>query len=457
MSHIEATPATQDRSKAALHRRHRHRRLTLAWGTSLLSKVATAGVQFLAVPLVYHALGQTGYAAYAAVTASAVLITALNLGIGGSLVTPIAEAAAQSDERRQAVLVQAGLGPLVALCLLGAMVVLPVICLTPLRTLFGRVGASGYPELRTAVVIAAIATLTAVPFSAVMFLRQAYQEMHISNLVSAVTNGLLCIGLLLAARRSNSVAVFVALFVLMPLIGQAINLTWLFCQRKFLLRGISRKSLRESRHLLGDGVRFVAADFAGMLLYQWPVYWIARTEFAATSSWFAICMQATVLQLVFGIGFMMPIWPSTADAVARRDYDWLHNTIRKGRIVITTVGIGAFLAMLFLGQRMIDLWLRKPLRLEWPVRGLMGLYVLLALWEFYHLMLAYGFGHLREAASAVFFRSVAFALALPLLMRLGGVPLLWCGLCCSALWTAWRLPRLIRVPVHTAKPDFATP
>ena len=457
MRHIEETGGTQDLSKAAAHRRHRSRRLTLAWGTSLLSKVATFGVQLLAVPVVYHTLGQTGYSAYAAVTASAVLIMALNLGIGGSLVTPLAEAAARSDTRRQAVLVQAGLWPLVMLCLLGAMVVLPVVCLAPLRMLFGKVGASGYPGLRTAVVIAAAATLATVPSSAVMFLRQAYQEMHVTYLVSTATNALLCVGLLLAARRSTSVAVFVALFVLMPLTGQIANLSWLFCQRRFLLRGISRNSWRESRHLLGDGIRFVAADFTNILLYQWPVYWIARTEFSATSSWFAVCMQATVLQLAFGIGLMMPIWPSTADAVARQDHEWLRHTIRRGRSLILLFGCAAFLVMLAWGQHLMDLWLHKPLRLEWPLRGLMGFYVLLALWEFYHLMLAYGFGHLREAASAVFLRSLAFALALPLLTRVGGVPLLWCGLCCSALWTAWRLPRLIRVPVHTAKRNFASP
>ena len=145
------------------HRRQRQQRMVWAWSTSLLSKIATVGVQLLAVPLVYRALGEKD-AAYAAVTASAGLMGVLNLGIGGSLVTPIAEAAARSDEREQAMLVQAGLGPLVLLCLFGSIAVIPVVAFVPLSALFGRVGATGAMDLRLAALIAVSATRPPSPY-----------------------------------------------------------------------------------------------------------------------------------------------------------------------------------------------------------------------------------------------------------------------------------------------------
>src|SRR5208283_4166291 len=136
---VADSQAARHLAGAVTHRRQRQQRMVWAWSTSLLSKVVTIGVQLLAVPLVYRALGQGGYAAYAAVTAAAGLIGVLNLGMGGSLVTPIAEAAARSDEREQAMLVQAGLGPLVLVCLFGLVAVIPVVAFVPLSTLFGRV------------------------------------------------------------------------------------------------------------------------------------------------------------------------------------------------------------------------------------------------------------------------------------------------------------------------------
>ncbi|HLY41331.1 MAG TPA: hypothetical protein VKR52_08955 [Terracidiphilus sp.] len=426
------------------HRHHRQKRIKLAWGTSLVSKVATIAVQLLAVPLVYRALGQGGYAAYAAVTASAGLIGVLNLGIGGSLVTPIAEAAARRDEHRQTVLVQAGLVPLFLLCALGSIAVIPIVAFVPLSTLFGKVAAAASPDLRVAALIAVSATLAAIPLASVSFLRQAYQELHVSNLISAGANLFLLAALLVAARRSTAVAVFVAVFVLIPLSANAINFGLLFGQRPFLLR-LERKTVWEhSRHLLADGIRYVSASFSNVLVYQWPVYWIVKNLPASTSSTFAICVQAIVLPIGFVLGFFQPLWSSTADAMARADHDWVSRQMRRGRAVTMAFGGCAFLTMLVFGERLLHLWLRKPIVLDWAVRGMMGFYIALAVWESFHFITALGMGRLREATMAVFQRAIGFAVAVPVLTMIGGVRALWLGLCCSILfWTAWRLPKLL--------------
>ena len=167
-------------------RRQRTARIRLAWGTSLVSTVTTIAIQVLVIPLIYRSLGEGGYAAYAAITAAAGLIGVLNLGIGGSLVTPIAAAAAEGDKSRQAMLVQAGLLPLIILCLIGTAAVIPAVALLPLKTLLGKVGAGGSPvDLRVAVLIAVSVSLAAVPLSAIDVLRQAFQELHIGNLYGA--------------------------------------------------------------------------------------------------------------------------------------------------------------------------------------------------------------------------------------------------------------------------------
>jgi O-antigen/teichoic acid export membrane protein len=442
--------APQPGARAVAHRRQRQQRMVWAWSTSLLSKIVTIGVQLLAVPLVYRALGEGGYAAYAAVTASAGLMGVLNLGIGGSLVTPIAEAAARSDEREQAMLVQAGLGPLVLLCLFGSIAVIPVVAFVPLSTLFGRVGATGAMDLRLAALIAVSATLAAIPLSSVSFLRQAYQEIHVSNLIGAGFNFLLLVALLVAVKRSSALAVFVAIFVLVPLGANILNFGLLFVQRRFLLRRETRSKWEIARHLMADGIRFLSASLSNVLVYQWPVYWIARTLPASTSSTFAICMQAAVLPIAFVLGLLQPLWSSTADALARADHDWLNRQIKRGRAVILTVGGGAFFTMLIFGERLVHLWLRKPIALDWQVRGLIGAYILLAIWEHFHFITALGLGRLREATMAVFQRAVGFAIAAPLLTMVGGAKAIWCGMCCSILfWTAWRLPRLL--PAHVIR------
>jgi O-antigen/teichoic acid export membrane protein len=430
------------------HGKKRSQRIRLAWTTSLVSKLANAGLQLIAVPVVYRALGASGYAAFAAVTASAGLIVFLNLGIGGSLVTPLAEAVACGDEKRQTLLIQAGLRPLVLGCFAGAACLLPLVAFLPLTTLFGRTGVAAAAGLRQAALIAAAATLLTIPLSCVTFLRQAYQEIHVTNLIGAVSNGLLCLLFLVAAARASGIAVYVGLFLIIPLCAFAANLGVMFARRPYLLQRVEGFNA-ESRHLLGDGIRFLGVAVSNGLIYQWPVYWVARSLPASESSSFAICIQAILLPLSFVVGILQPLWPATADAIARGDINWVKKHIQIGRRWTVAGGASAFLVLSLAGDRLMHLWLRQPFVLDWRVRTLMGTYMFLTFWEQFHFFLVMGKGCLRQGAAAVFQRCLGFALAVPLLAKYGGPAALWAGLCCSILLsTAWRLPRLLHLPVQ---------
>jgi O-antigen/teichoic acid export membrane protein len=426
--------AQQDRTK----------RIQLAWSTSLLSTVATLAIQLLAIPLVYRSLGEGGYAAYASITAAAGVIGVFNLGVGGSLVTPLAVAVAEGDEERQRVLVQAGLAPVIALCLIGMAVVIPVVRWLPPKTLLGKASLGSAPHLHAAILIAVTAALACIPLSTIDVLRQAFQELHITNLFGAASNVVVCLALLVAAHDSIALMVFIAAFTVPPLAFKIGNWGYLFERKRYLLRLPHRFPWRESRRLMGDGLRYALASFSFVLVYQWPVYWIARTLPASQSAPFAISMQIVLLSLSFALGFLRPLWSSTADAHARGDHAWLDRQMRKGRLTVVLAGLGVLAAMLLIGQPMVRIWIRQPITLGWQTRGLIGVLILLSIWEQFYFLLTLGLGNLREAAIAVFQRAVVFALVVPLLTALGGPQALLCGICCSILfWTAWRLPRLL--------------
>jgi O-antigen/teichoic acid export membrane protein len=208
---------------------------------------------------------------------------------------------------------------------------------------------------------------------------------------------------------------------------------------------------RECQLLLGDGLRYVLASFSFVLVYQWPVYWIARTLPASESAPFAISMQIVLLALSFALGFLRPMWSSTADAQARGDHVWLGRQITKGRLTIALAGVGVLAGILLVGQQIIRMWIRQPIMLGWQTRGLIGAIILLSIWEQFHFLLMMGLGQLRQVSIAIFQRAFAFALVVPLLAALGGPKALLCGICCSILfWTAWRLPRLLHAQLLVA-------
>jgi O-antigen/teichoic acid export membrane protein len=433
-----------DHAPHAAARRRLERRTQLAWLTSLASKVGTFGTQLVAVPAVYRTLGQDGYAAYAAVTSAVSILGALNLGIGGSLVTPIAQSAALGDRTREGQLFRAGLLPLSLICLLALVMALPAVLMIPLPVLLGKVAHTGIGGLRSSLVVACVITLASLPLTLVGSVRQAYQELHITNLLGAVSNGVLCAALLAAAQTKAALPVFVACFAGIPLAASILNGGLLLAGRRYLLAGWRGYQCQQSLALVGDGVRFLAAAFSSVLVYQWPIYVMAHSRPAAESAAFAISMQFVLLPLSFVAGVLQPFWGTTAEAAARGDLGWVKNqvtTLRRGGV---TVGLFLGVVIALWGGQLARLWLGKPVALGWGLRVCAGAYLMLAVWEYLHFVLCLGSGRIREASTMAFARSAAFAVLAPWLVALWGGTGVWAGLCGSVLgYTAWRMPRLL--------------
>ncbi len=441
---MEITAATFKEPYAATRRRL-VRRTQLAWLTSLGSKVGTLATQVLAVPAVYRTIGQDGYAAYAAVTSTVSILGALNLGIGGSLVTPVAQAAALGDHAREGQLCRAGLVPLVLICLTALLLALPALTLLPLPALLGEAARTKVVGLREALVLAGVITLVSLPLTVVGNLRQAYQELHITYLIGAASNAVLCGALLAAAFGGASLPVFVACFAGIPMMGSVLNGYFLFKARPYLLSGWGDYRFKQSFGLVEDGIRFLAASFSYVLVYQWPVYLMTRSRPAEESAAFAISMQLVLLPLSFVGGAIQPFWGTTAEARARGDLEWVRRQIARLRSGGVAIGVLLWTVVALWGHSIIHLWLGKPINLPWNLRLCAGGYLVLAIWEYLHFMLSLGSGRIREASTMVFTRAIAFAVLAPGLVKLWGAKGVWLGLCISVLgYTAWRMPRLLQ-------------
>src|ERR1035441_9752417 len=132
-------------------RHHRTGRVFSAWVTAGPSKIVTLLVQIIAIPIVYRSIGPAQFASYAAVTAAVSILSFLNLGMGGALVTPLAQAAADRDHQRESSLLSATLIPLSAVATLALCIALPLLWVLPLKTLFGLAATATPPQaLRTA-------------------------------------------------------------------------------------------------------------------------------------------------------------------------------------------------------------------------------------------------------------------------------------------------------------------
>jgi O-antigen/teichoic acid export membrane protein len=455
-------PTRIEREKPASDssREQRTRRIISAWLTLVPSKAVFLIVQIIAIPMVYRAIGAEQFAAYAAVTAAVSILGFLNLGMGGALVTPLAQAAASGDHPREARLFGATILPIAVIATLALCITLPGLWLLPLRTLFGVAATTTAPQaLRAGAILACIGTIAAIPLSVIDSARQAYQEMHISNMFGLLTNTLLCTGLLLTAWLRPTLPAFVAVTALSPLATRLVNAVLLFLRRPYLLptRQVAG-SWRLVRRLAGDGFSYMgAAAIANVLLYQWPVYYMARVRPPLESSAFAVYFQLILLVLSFGMSIAQPLWPAVADAAAREDWGWIAIVLSRARIAALVCGVLELFALGFLMNMFLRLWLHRPIHIEPLAAWAAGAYLLLATWEYVHWPLALGLGAMRAASGLTFWRAAAFAASVPLAISHGTVGLM-VALCTSVLAiSAWIYPLLLARTFAARMPERGWP
>jgi O-antigen/teichoic acid export membrane protein len=403
-------------------------------------------VQIIAVPTVYRAIGPAQFAAYAAVTAVVSILGFLNLGMGGALVTPLAQAAADRDHQREASLLGATLLPMGAVAALSLCIALPLLWLVPPKTLFGLAATTIPPQaLRIAALLACVGTVVAVPLSVMDSARQAYQEMHISNLFGTLTNVIMCAGLLLTARFAPTLPAFVAVTALSPLSVRLLNAALLVARRPYLLAArCGCGSWPLVRRMAGDGVSYMgAAAIANVLVYQWPVYYIARVRPPIESAAFVVYLQLTLLAVSFGVSIAQPLWAAVADAVARADGVWVAKVVRRARAVALAYGTCGLLVLGFMMNSLLKLWLHRPIHVRPFACWLAGTCLLLGVWEYVHWPLSLGLGAMRAASHLVLLRAAAFAAFVPIAARYGQVGIMVL-LCASFLVvSAWCYPLLL--------------
>jgi O-antigen/teichoic acid export membrane protein len=198
-----------------------------------------------------------------------------------------------------------------------------------------------------------------------------------------------------------------------------------------------------------------AAAIANVLIYQWPVYYMARVRPPLESSTFAVYLQLILLVLSLSVSVAQPLWPAVADAAGRGDWVWIAKVLRNARAVALACGVCGLFAMGLAMNVILRLWLHRTIHAKPLACWLAGGYVLLATWEYVHWPLALGLGAMRTASGLVFWRAVAFAVSVPLVISYGTTGLM-AALCTSVIAiSAWLYPVLLARIVAARMPARA--
>lgn len=393
----------------------RERRLRLAIGYSLASKIANAALQILSLPVAAVALGNHGFSLYVLMIAAVGWLSLLNLGLGAPLVKRISIASAVGRREDLRALLDSALIPNLLVSNLIAVIFLAIVWTGPVELLLGRQYVSDLIQARIGLTVLAIFFIIQSNIGIFESVQVALQEQHFTNLSAAIGAGVAFFAVLLVAKYSPSPVLLLCAVFFPPLVLRAANAVLLLMRHPGVAPGFNSFRFSVTRSLLGEGLIFSLAGGAGnFLAHVFPIFMIGRTGNSLETANFAAVMNSIIISAGLLGMITTPLWGALADSHARKDLSWIIRAYRKLQIFGIGIGLLVATAYAFIGEWIFSVWYRGVISPDHLLLTMAGLYFLLLCWENVHWTMLVGMGEIKRATLIYFMRGAVGAAVIAL-------------------------------------------
>jgi len=436
----------QDAQTVEEVRRERFKRLRLTASAALASKFVRLGVEVASVPIALSYLGRERYGLWLTIGSLVAWMGLADLGLSNGLKNSLARVFGMNDRRTANGYFTTGLLTLSIIALALAAVFFGLFRFIPWLKIFH----ADSPQLASVVVptlvVYALLFFIRFPLGIIGTTYEAFQEGYINHLWAMVSAGASLVALIGAVRLGLSLP-----WLLLCVSGSGFLVT--LASGGYLV-GISKPWLRPalgnfSRQAFGQlwtiGSSFFLIQIAVLVVFKTDnfviTYFLGPAEVPAYAVTFRLFIMA------FGLYGMVlaPLWPSYAEAAAKKDWSWIRKThFRMLRIGI--IGGVLFAAgMIFFGQRLVAIWTRGQAVPPQALIVVLSLYFIVYAWSSAHGVLLNGLGRVRpQAYVAMLEAGLNITLSLLLVGPLGLTGVALGTFLAISLTCGWMLPLIAR-------------
>lgn len=432
----------------------RLQRIRYAVAASIVGKIVTTAVQIFVMPVAIRALGPEQFALYAMVAAALTWVGLANVGIGPILTVEIAAARTGGERLTESRLFTSALLPVLALMIVIGLVFGSIILLGPVATIFGASYSQYMITIRFGLLLLLGVTLLQSLASVVEAAQMGHQEQYVFNLWMAFGGILTLIALTVSAKLTPTVISLILAVNAPPLVSRLVNATRFMRRNTYLIPRLQVFDWSESKKLLISGFAYSLVGIGAFLTNQFPIIAVGRALDPLATATFAALLNAFTIS--FGLVTMLaaPMLPAMADSMARREVTWAHKAYVKlvsvSMIYASLVGVG----FAVIGQWIFLLWFGQSINASRSLVTWLGLYCVLAMWEYVHYVVLMGLKQIR-IPSVIFLARSLLAVALMLVfVRIWAGNGVMIGLCLSVIVvTGWSFPYMARLTFKRAKRD----
>jgi O-antigen/teichoic acid export membrane protein len=361
---------------------------------ALVYRIAAAGLSYLIISLSIRYLDVERFGIWVTLLSILNWITFFDVGLGSSLRNQLAEAIARGERTLGRVLVSSAYGGISAIALLFFLLFACLIPNISWQDVFNT-GLVSENELRLLVFTVALLFLVYFILTLCNAIFFAFQKSSFPSLALFIQNLLAAIGIgfLLLFVRKNLIILGVSYTASMAL-SLGILTLYIFRKHPELTPAISYFRLKTLKGITTIGFRFFLIQISALIIFTTDNLIIAQILGPEEVTPYNVIFRLfSLVTLVNGI-LLTPLWSAFTDAYVKHDVAWIRMTIRRLNLLMIPVVLVSVLLMFF-ARDIIAVWIGKPLALSDRLIVLMGVSIILIMWNNIYGNFINGIGEIR--------------------------------------------------------------
>lgn len=321
------------------------------------SRIVSAFVGFITVPLGLHYLGPERYGVWATVITTTSWIAVLELGVSDTLMNHISIAFARGDQEMaarhtaNALAITLSIAAALGLLFTG---VWPFLNWMRIFNVSGNVSAT---EVQHTMAIALVLVLITPLCTLISKVLAGYQQIHIYSGVTVIGSLGSLVGMYVGVHLRLPMPILFLCVAGSSLVAGLLALLWtLLISKPWLRPRFAHLNLGEAKALLSTGSFFFIIQIAGIIVFNTDNLVVGHYLGAAEVTPYSVTMRLVGYAQLLPSSIFPSLWPAYAEANERNDVSWIRRTYSRalrGGSAVLLVGLG--LLVLF-GRTLIHMW-----------------------------------------------------------------------------------------------------
>lgn len=338
----------------------RYRRILLSAVATGFSRIVTAVVGLLAVPLALGHLGKERYGVFATITALVAWVGLFDFGLLNGLLNRIAEADGRDDRASAKAYFSSALLLLCAVSavlLAAAAVAVPAI---PWRAVLAAGTVISDGDLRWSVAAALACVIAAMPLSVVRQVYAGYQRAYVGALFASAGAALTLLGVVAVVRAGAPMPLLVLVLSGASIVAVAANFLYMLAREMPWLRpGVGAITRASISRLVSTSTPMFLFQLGALLVNESQALILAHRAGLAVVTDYSVLWRVYVT--VVGVIALASgsFVPSFREAYERGDRVWLTRAFRRLVAIRTVLAVAASALLVVTGNLFLRIWLRR--------------------------------------------------------------------------------------------------